>query len=394
MSAVPLRAVGSHHLLAQLSEISAGRVRLCFAPDVVDALVGLESVCGSEPDPPLLALSWPQDTDTNGAIKHVVTSLAGVALARWPDWYDEHAPFAQPDLGASMLSEYDGRVINRLGETRSTLDPAWTRQAVQHCRRGIRPVLDGFSHPVQMKQLILAAAQDNLVLLMALESREAHTTELLCFARAAAWIAGETRVRVAAIVPSEFREAAALDAISYGAVLLEDRPEQGMARASRSPSRAEGRSNTGNQARLPGGEVRRSTSRRPKDEPSRLVLPPIIGGPHPASPGEQLLARWLARDAELAPLFAFNQRVDTTGGDSFVVDLLWHSGKIVVEVDGYRWHSSPHAFSSDRDRDYRLLCDGYRTLRLPHDEVMDDPALQCEKIRDVVRMIQKEVHPV
>ena len=36
------------------------------------------------------------------------------------------------------------------------------------------------------------------------------------------------------------------------------------------------------------------------------------------------------------------------------------------------------------------MCDGYRTLRLPHDEVMSDPALQCEKIRDLVHVIQRE----
>jgi very-short-patch-repair endonuclease len=100
-----------------------------------------------------------------------------------------------------------------------------------------------------------------------------------------------------------------------------------------------------------------------------------------------LLAERLARDGELGGLFTFNTWVGD-GRHRFLVDLLWAEGKLVVEVDGYRWHSTESMFRSDRYRDYRLMTWGHLVLRLPHDEVMADVALQIEKIRDLVRLIR------
>lgn len=355
----PEFASGYGYLRAELAALSPGRARAWFAPDVVDTLGQVEQALGPEPDTPLLAVSWPRGADVNAAITHLTGVLADVALARWPDWYGERAPFAHPDVGIEAAADYDDRVVTRLGETRPALDRTWAKAAVRRCRRDKPPAPRGFPHTVQVRQLAQALSRDDLVILLALDSVHTPAPELLCFARTAAWLAGEANARVAAVVPAAYRDAAELDAISYGAVDL-------------------------------AGESRPSAPARAHDEPARLVHPPIIGRPHPASPGEQLLARWLARDGVLAGLFEFNQRVETSGGESFVVDLLWRDGRMTVEVDGYGWHSSPHAFAADRHRDYRLLCDGYRTLRLPHDEVVDDPALQVEKIRDVVHAIWRE----
>lgn len=411
----PQHPTGARRLLAQLAEVPPGRVRTWFAPDVVDTLAHLETLWGSEADMPLLAVSWPPGADIHDAIENIVTSLAGVALARWPDWYGEHAPFAQPDVGDGAAEDLDGGVIDRIGAMHPALNRAWARQAVRRCRRGERLMLVAFPPAVQVQQLMLALAQPDLILLLALESEGAPAAELLGFARTAAWVAGETGARVAAFVPAAYRESEELDAISYGAGNL-GVDSQGLQHPSNENEEPVFPANAGTQRRVDshsatplgsrvrgnegltsgagGGEAqparRRIVPRRANDEPLRLVFPPILGRPHPSSPGEQLLAQWLARDGELRPLFAFNQRVESSSGESFVADLLWRAGKMVVEVDGYGWHSSPHAFAADRHRDYRLLCGGYRTLRLPHDEVMDDPALHCEKIRDVVHAIQKE----
>src|SRR5690606_10759118 len=102
--------------------------------------------------------------------------------------------------------------------------------------------------------------------------------------------------------------------------------------------------------------------------PTGLLAPPLVGRPNPASPGEGLLAERLARDRELAGLFTFNTWV-SDDSQRFLVDLLWEKGKLVVEVDGYRWHSTETMFRSDRFRDYRLMTWGHLVLRLPHDEV-------------------------
>lgn len=353
----PEGSIDSQRFARQLAKVQPGRVRTWFVPDVVDTLACLESYLGSEPETPLLTVSWRQAPDIHSAIESIIGTLADVALARWADWYGEKAPFAQPDIGSGMVSDYDDSTIGRVGKAWPELDREWARQAVRCCRRGVRPVLASFPNQVQVRQLVLAIAPNDLIMVLTLDIDGAHPSQLLCFARAAAWIAQETSARVAAIVPAAYCGVSELDAITYEAVHVEEKPTE-------------------------------QPKPQSDDEPLRLILPPIIGQPHPASPGEQLLAQWLARDAELSPLFEFNQRVETSSGDSFLVDLLWRAGKMTVEVDGYGWHSSPHVFSSDRYRDYRLMCDGFRTLRLPHDEVMADPELQCEKIRDIVRMIR------
>ncbi len=388
----------SHPVAEHIAAIPPGRVRTLFSPNVVDTLARMDSAPDPAEQTPLMAVSWPMGTDIGAAIEFLVQALAGLALARWPDWYGECAPFAHPDAGEGTVANQDAPAIDRLGVAKPNLNRVWVRQAVRRCRTGERPTLRQFTPAIQLQQLTLALAQPDLVLLLALEVADATSEELHCFARVAAWFAGETGLRVAAFVPQVYRSASELDPISYGAVYLENPSPLECARAaprvlkSSAAARVHGTSENGDEIppAVPGDAVQRRAPGLGRDEPLRLVVPPILGRPHPASPGEQLLALWLARDAELAPLFEFNQRVDTTSGTSFIVDLLWRAGKLTVEVDGYGWHSSPHAFAADRHRDYCLLCDGYRTLRLPHDEVMDDPALQCEKIRDVVRAIRKE----
>ena len=382
--------------ITELADIPPGRVRTWFVPDVVDAVAQLASPLGPPPDRPLLAVSWPRGVNLDRAIAHVTRALAGVALARWPDWYGETAAFQE----GAVTPEIDNRAIDALGAVRPSLNRAWAQRAIRHCRENRRPAIVGIPHAVQVRQLMLALAEPDLVILLALEDLAAGPADLLCFAKAADWFAAESGVRVAAFVPLAFSVAPELDAISYGAVRPTEytampvpgpAPEQppdpaGAIRPSGPVTLSPGSAPGGARS----GKTVGQAPRRANDEPLRLVVPPVLGRPHPASPGEQLLAEWLARDAELGPLFAFNQPVETTSSETFVADLLWPAGKLAVEVDGYTWHSGPHAFAADRYRDYRLLCEGYRTLRLPHDEVMDDPALQLEKIRDVVRAIRKE----
>jgi very-short-patch-repair endonuclease len=112
---------------------------------------------------------------------------------------------------------------------------------------------------------------------------------------------------------------------------------------------------------------------------------PVIGHPHPYSPGEQLLARRLTEDLMLGGLFQFNVPVRTRFDSRFLVDLLWPEGRVVVEVDGYEHHSNRIAFGNDRRRDYELTVSDYLVLRLPHDEVIQDVEITLEKIRDLVQ---------
>ena len=118
----------------------------------------------------------------------------------------------------------------------------------------------------------------------------------------------------------------------------------------------------------------------------RPWLAPVRGIPHPLSETEQRLAKALARDEELAPLFGFNQFVDTVRGNRPKVDLLWTAGGLVVELDGYADHGTRGAFMRDRHRDYELMLTGYTVLRLANEEIAQDIHKAIEKIRDIVQL--------
>jgi very-short-patch-repair endonuclease len=49
--------------------------------------------------------------------------------------------------------------------------------------------------------------------------------------------------------------------------------------------------------------------------------------------------------------------------DGYLVDFVWRDARLIVEVDGYRYHRSPRKFESDREQDVTLAGKGWRTLR-------------------------------
>jgi Protein of unknown function (DUF559) len=55
------------------------------------------------------------------------------------------------------------------------------------------------------------------------------------------------------------------------------------------------------------------------------------------------------------------------------VDICWPDAKLIVELDGRGYHSSPHAFETDRLRDARLLKAGYVVLRITYRRLRADP---------------------
>ncbi|MBV9310260.1 MAG: DUF559 domain-containing protein [Solirubrobacterales bacterium] len=55
------------------------------------------------------------------------------------------------------------------------------------------------------------------------------------------------------------------------------------------------------------------------------------------------------------------------------VDFLWPDQRLIVELDGRAYHTSPRAFEQDRLRDARLQRAGYRVLRITYGRLCDDP---------------------
>jgi very-short-patch-repair endonuclease len=87
---------------------------------------------------------------------------------------------------------------------------------------------------------------------------------------------------------------------------------------------------------------------------------------------EQLLA--LIRAAEL-PSPELNVRV---GGHE--VDFLWRHQGVVVEVDGFRYHSSRAAFERDRRRDAEFGARGFTVMRITWRQIVGSPEVLVARI--------------
>lgn len=65
------------------------------------------------------------------------------------------------------------------------------------------------------------------------------------------------------------------------------------------------------------------------------------------------------------------------------------AGRLVVEVDGYEFHSSKDQFEIDRARDAILLSRGYATLRIPARVMIHEPELAAEMLRGAIRALDE-----
>jgi hypothetical protein len=64
-----------------------------------------------------------------------------------------------------------------------------------------------------------------------------------------------------------------------------------------------------------------------------------------------------------------------------LVDFLWRDAKLVVETDGYTYHSTRSAFERDRERDQRLTLAGYTVLRFTYNQVTQAPEAVVHRVR-------------
>jgi very-short-patch-repair endonuclease len=55
------------------------------------------------------------------------------------------------------------------------------------------------------------------------------------------------------------------------------------------------------------------------------------------------------------------------------VDLLWRQQRLVVEIDGYAYHSARRSFERDRRRDQTLIAGGHRVIRITWRQIHREP---------------------
>jgi hypothetical protein len=68
------------------------------------------------------------------------------------------------------------------------------------------------------------------------------------------------------------------------------------------------------------------------------------------------------------------------------VDFFWPASRLIVELDGRAYHSSPRAFEEDRRRDARLQRAGYRVLRITFRRLRKDPMAVVGEVRAFIAL--------
>jgi very-short-patch-repair endonuclease len=65
----------------------------------------------------------------------------------------------------------------------------------------------------------------------------------------------------------------------------------------------------------------------------------------------------------------------------FEVDFLWRAERLIVEVDGFQFHSSRPAFERDRARDAELGSRGFRVIRVTWRQIVDQPQVLTGRLQ-------------
>lgn len=70
--------------------------------------------------------------------------------------------------------------------------------------------------------------------------------------------------------------------------------------------------------------------------------------------------------------------------DGDEVDALWPAARLIVELDSWEFHGHRAAFEKDRDRDTDHLLAGYRTVRVTHRRLTNEPERLAAQIRSLL----------
>jgi very-short-patch-repair endonuclease len=303
-----------------------------------------------EPEPfgqrALAARIAPAST-TEAIVEQAIAVLAETARLVWPIWFTDVSFPARDDALGRLAA-----VVTARGAAREIAgaSPSWLEAAARLALADRPPRVGGTLPAVEIAQLALAIGRFGLVFVADIEAA-GRDSNAAATVHALEWIAQHMNGAVVALFPELPPNEPPFDRILYGA---------------------------------------RTVAAPETIEPAVVDAGPWIapwrGLPHPSSEIERRLAKALGADAELSPLFAFNQCVATVRGTRPKVDLVWTDGRLAIELDGWGSHGNRLAFMQDRHRDYELTLSGYTVLRLTNDEIAQDLEKAIEKIRDLVTL--------
>lgn len=130
------------------------------------------------------------------------------------------------------------------------------------------------------------------------------------------------------------------------------------------------------------GACLRSVARRGK--PGVRLLTELLDGHRPGEPvpASQLERDWFRLvDRSPLPRPVRQHPLPRTDGVRGLVDSAWPPVKLIVEVDGRRWHQRIKDMKRDRDRDLQASALGWQVLRPLHEHVVGAPE---ETLREIV----------
>ena len=350
-----------------LQQAEPARVLTAFCEDVgaarLDLRAGAEDL---ERVPTLVALEWDRAPTLAAELDEIRDALAQAARSLWPDWY-----FTAEERFERVPPKDRGLPDVVAAATASAAKPSvsWLREVWMKCEQGELPLVARLTSAEQVRQLSLALDPGRLVFALSVASAEATAPRVRGLARAAEWLAHESRSKTILLVPSAWQGHSELDHVTYRAVTLS------------APAAAE--------PAVAAPQQMSSRAEPAPAQPVQVLVGPIIGRPHPGSDVEKLLHERLTADAELQSLFEFNQPLKLPDAKRYIADLVWRQGGLVIEVDGDE-HCRPRKYYLDRDRDYRMFMSGYITLRVTNSEVIANLEQVLTKIRNVVSRLKAQ----
>lgn len=198
-----------------------------------------------------------------------------------------------------------------------------------------------------------------------------------------------TERRVAGVITTRTRRLDPADATTHRAIPTTTVPFTLVALASQLPSDELARAchEAGVRYGTTPRQVDAVLTRRP-NSPGATKLRAILHGDVPVTLSK-LEARFLALLGEHGlPLPETNRPAGTRR-----VDCRWPQHRLTVELDGYRYHRSRHAWEQDRRREREARARGDDFRRYTYGDVLEEPDLMLAELRALARIASRNPHP-
>lgn len=105
-----------------------------------------------------------------------------------------------------------------------------------------------------------------------------------------------------------------------------------------------------------------------------------------AAESERILVR-LLREAGITGWTVNRRR--RVGGTLLLPDFTFEDARLIIEIDGWAFHSDPDRFGSDRTRQNILVTEGWTVLRFTWAQLTEHPD---DVIRTIRRALARTVH--